>query len=135
MRHGTIQFKVEQYLKDKAGDITTETYLGRVIYTPDVPSGGCPRMPGGGVSFVDNLIVAGSVSAIKQAIDRMAATAPSVVDNSGMMGQIRTITAGSQVWAVGSFDPGDAAANRTRNSRVIWQSGTVSERRHLPDAH
>src|SRR5947207_4276708 len=59
----------------------------------------------GGVSFLDKLIVAGSLSGVKAAIDRMAAPAPSVVDNADLMNSIRTIDSGNQVWAAGKFDP------------------------------
>jgi len=95
--------KVQQFIQDKADHITTETYLGRTIYTPNVPSSSEPSNAGG-VAFIDNLIVAGNVSAIKQAIDRMAAPAPSVVQNTALMDQIRTIGAGNQIWAAGNFD-------------------------------
>ena len=93
------KFKVEQFVKDKAGDIETETYLGRVICT-----GKNSGDMSGGVSFIDNLIVAGTLPAVKQAIDRMAAPAPSVVDGD-LIAQIRTIEASNQIWAVGNFDP------------------------------
>ena len=94
------KFKVEQFVKDKADHIQTETYLGRVIYN------GGPHGDGdhAGISFIDNLIVAGSISGVKQAIDRLAAPAPSVVDGD-LIPQIRTIGASNQVWAVGKFDP------------------------------
>jgi hypothetical protein len=94
------RFKVEQFIQDKADDLGTETYLGRVIYF------GNRQLPenGGGVAFIDDLIVAGKVSAVKAAIDRMAAPAPSVVQNTELMNQIRTIEAGNQIWAAGRFD-------------------------------
>jgi hypothetical protein len=94
------KFKVEQYVKDKAGQITSETYLGRVIYTEDAPS-----EHAGGVAFIDNVIIAGSIPSVKQVIDRMAAPSRSVVDNAELMKQVRTIEAGNQVWAAGRFDP------------------------------
>ena len=57
------------------------------------------------MAFIDNLIVAGSVSAVKQAIDRMVTSPPpSVVQNTELMNEIRTIEAGNQVWAVGKLD-------------------------------
>jgi len=93
------KFKVEQFVTDKADHIGTETYLGRVIYTEDQPSDHA-----GAVSFIDNLIVAGNLSAVKQAIDRLAAPAPSIVQNTELMNQIRTIETSNQVWAVGNID-------------------------------
>ena len=97
------KFKVEQFVKDKADHITSETYLGRVIYTPELVGPGGDAAAGG-VAFIDNLILAGNLPAVKGAIDRMAAPAPSVVQNAGLMDQIRTIGAGNQVWAAGHFD-------------------------------
>jgi hypothetical protein len=100
------KFKVEQYIKDKADKIGSETYLGRVIYTEDESHRGVPSSgeSSGGVSFIDNLIVAGSLASVKQVIDRMAAPSQSVVDNADLMKQVRTIEAGNQVWAAGRFD-------------------------------
>jgi hypothetical protein len=100
-------FKVEQFVKDKADHIATETYLGRVIYR-----GNGDSEHTGGVSFINNLIIAGSLSGVKQAIDRLAAPAPSVVQNTELMDQIRTIESGNQVWAAGKFDMNLFGANR-----------------------
>ena len=97
------KFKVEQYVKDKADKIITETYLGRVIYQEDEAYRGASS-DGGGVAFIDNLIIAGSLPSVKQVIDRMAAPSQSVVDNAALMQQVRTIEAGNQVWAAGRFD-------------------------------
>lgn len=95
------KFKLEQFVKDKAGDeIRSETYLGRVIYTGAHGEEG----RNGGVAFIDNLIVAGNLPAVKQAIDRLAAPAASVIQNTELMNEIRTIDAGNQVWAVGKID-------------------------------
>ena len=100
-------FKVEQFVKDKADHIVTETYLGRVIYR-----GNGDSEHAGGVSFINNLIVAGSLSGVKQAIDRLAAPAQSIVQNTELMDQIRTIEAGNQVWAAGKFDMNMFGDNR-----------------------
>jgi hypothetical protein len=93
------KFKVEQFIQDHADHINTQTYLGRVIYTgnPDADHAG-------GVAFTDNLIIAGSLTGVKAAIDRMAAPALSVVDNTDLMNSIRSIQSGNQVWAAGKFD-------------------------------
>jgi hypothetical protein len=119
-------FKVEQYVKDKADHIVTETYLGRVIYR-----GNGDSEHAGGVSFINNLIVAGSLSGVKQAIDRLAAPAPSVVQNAELMDQIRTIEAGNQVWAAGKFDMnlfGKQAPDRIEEMAGSLKSGTYQMR-------
>jgi hypothetical protein len=97
------KFKLEQFITDKADDdLVTETYLGRVIYKGDNDD-----HPGSfGVAFIDNLIVGGSLPSVKQAIDRMAAPAPNVFQNTELMNDIRTIDAGHQIWAVGKIDIG-----------------------------
>jgi hypothetical protein len=95
------RFKVEQFVVSKADHIESETYLGRVIYKPH----NTDTDRSGGVSFIDNMIVAGNLNAVKQAIDRMAAPAPSVVQNTELMNEIRSIEAGNQIWAAGKFDP------------------------------
>jgi hypothetical protein len=87
------KFKVEQYLNDK--QMRTETYLGRVIFH---------RRGEGGFSFVDNLVIAGNTDAVKKVIDRLAAPADNLLQNSEIMSSIKEIEAGSQVWAVGEFD-------------------------------
>ncbi len=92
--HATYDtFKVEQYLNDK--QISTETYLGRVIFHPRGE---------GGVSFIDNMVIAGQTDAVKQVIDRLAAPAENALQNADIVNAIRTVEAGSQVWAVGEFD-------------------------------
>jgi hypothetical protein len=112
------KFKVEQFVQDHADHIATETYLGRVIYTgnPDADHAG-------GVSFLDNMIVAGSLPAVKAAIDRMAAPAPNVVDNTELMNSIRTIETGNQVWAAGKFDA-SMFGNVTQAPEQIAQMAT-----------
>jgi hypothetical protein len=100
-------FKVEQFVQDKAEDINTETYAGRLIYrTPD--GNASPA----GVSFIDGVIIGGNVSAVKAAIDRMVPSAPpSIVQNSDLMNEIRTIEAGNQIWAVGKLELGPIVNN------------------------
>ncbi len=87
------RFKVEQYLNDK--QIQTETYLGRVIFHPRGE---------GGISFIDDLVIAGQTDAVKKVIDRLAAPAESALQNPDIVNAIRTIEAGSHVWGVGAFD-------------------------------
>jgi hypothetical protein len=102
-------FKVEQFVQDKADHINTETYAGRVIYREGPTDAGDNR---GGVSFIDGIIIAGNVSAVKQAIDRMVPSAPpSIVQNSDLMNDIRTIESGNQIWAVGKLDLGPIVNN------------------------
>lgn len=90
-------FKMEQFLKDN--NATYETYLGRTLYKP----AGDNDRENGRISFIDSLVLAGNESAVKQAIDRLAAPAPSVLQNPAVMDEIRKIEAGNQVWAVGGF--------------------------------
>jgi hypothetical protein len=86
------KFKAEQYAKDRGSE--PETYLGRSIY----------RSGDGAVTFLDNIVFFGTENAVKQALDRI--TYPGGVQiSSDLMGAIRTIEAGSQIWGVGkSFD-------------------------------
>ena len=93
------KFKLQQFIQDHSDQINTQTYVGRLIYT-----GNQDGADGGGVTFLDNMIVAGNLSAVKAALDRMAAPAPSVVDNADLMNAIRTIQTGNEVWAAGKFD-------------------------------
>jgi hypothetical protein len=93
-------FQVQQFLQGH--NVLNETYLGRVLYTFDVQRLG--RAEATAVSFIDGVIVAGQNSAVKQVLDRMAAPAQSVLDNSALMDQVRSIEAGNQVWTVGQFD-------------------------------
>jgi len=128
-------FKVEQFVQDKAHDINTETYAGRVIYrTPDVASD--DHYSQAGVSFIDGLIIAGNVAAVKQAIDRMVPSAPpSIVQNAELMSEIRTIETGNQVWAVGKLDLGPVVnpgspipANRIKELAGSLTGGTYQMR-------
>jgi len=102
-------FKVEQFVQDKAHDVVTETYAGRVIYR-----GGNAQADDreGGVAFIDGLIIAGNIAAVKQAIDRMVPSAPpSIVQNGDLMNEIRTIESGNQIWGVGKLDLGPVVNN------------------------
>lgn len=92
------RFRAEQFFNDK--QVPAETYLGRVLYRPDRE---------GAISFIDNLIIGGHADAVKKAIDRLAAPAESVLQNTELLGAIKTIEAGNQVWAAGDFD-GDLLA-------------------------
>jgi len=128
------KFKVEQFLQDKAEHINTETYLGRVIY-----SGSAKNEHEGGVSFIDNLIIAGSLPAVHAAIDRLAAPAPSVLDNSELMSSIHTIEVGNQVWAAGKFDSnmfGQAQSSNKGFAQIVGslKSG-IYEMRFDQDLH
>jgi hypothetical protein len=107
------RFKVEQFVVDKADDLTTETYLGRQIY-----KGNDTSDHAGGVAFIDNLIVAGNLNAVKQAIDRLAAPAPSVVQNTELMNKIRTIESGNQIWAAGKFDLSKLGTDANAPARI-----------------
>ena len=90
-------FKAEQFLKDQGK--SSETYLGRVVY----------RDADFAVTFLDGVVLLGSDSAVRSAIDRI--TYPgSVQIGSDLLQAIRTIEAGSQIWGVGSFDQQDLPA-------------------------
>lgn len=87
------RFKVEQFVKDKsAGRISSEAYLGRTIYAEGDKA----------FSLIDNLVILGESGAVKKVIDQM--TLPgSLPLRADLMGQIKAIEAGSQVWAAGDF--------------------------------
>jgi len=87
------RFKMEQYLQQKGA--TSETYLGRVLYSPG------PNQAES-LSFIDRMIVAGDTGMVKQVIDRLAAPAPNVLQNAALMDMIRKMESGNQVWVVGS---------------------------------
>ena len=83
------RFKAEQYVKDRGTG--TEIYLGRTVY----------RNGDGAVTFLDNLILFGTETAVKQALDRM--TYPGGVQiSTDLLDAIHTIDAGNQIWAVGN---------------------------------
>jgi hypothetical protein len=84
--------KFEQYFQNQGA--AGETYLGRAIYSP-----GPQQMQS--ISLIDNFILAGDTDMVKQVIDRMAAPAPSVLQNTTLMDMIRKIETGNQVWVVG----------------------------------
>jgi hypothetical protein len=92
-------FKVEQFVKDRGADI--EAYLGRTLYIPRRSESSEMQVA---VSFLDDVIVAGNIASVKQVIDRLAAPAASILDNSEVMAGIRGIEYGNQIWAVGKFD-------------------------------
>lgn len=87
------KFKAEQFFTSKGKQ--PQTHLGRAVYTD----------PGGfAITFMDNLIVAGHDAAVKRAIDQMSLPGSPPVRTS-LIDAIRTLGAGSQVWAVGDFSP------------------------------
>lgn len=94
------RFKAEQFFKDKGQE--QQIYLGRAVFTFDVQEGQTYGL--GGVTFLDNLIIAGHSDAVKKAIDQMSLPGSSPVRTS-LVDAIRTLEAGSQVWAVGDFSP------------------------------
>lgn len=130
------RFRMEQFLKDN--NATDDVYLGRTLYKLGHNDGdhGSPGDHGGNdgrISFIDNMVIAGSESLVKQAIDRLAAPAPSLVQNSAIMDQVRKIERGNQVWAVGEFSMkdlpkpfrGPAQAEELLNA---WRGGTYQMR-------
>jgi hypothetical protein len=106
------KFKTEQFLKDKGKD--PETYLGRAIYHDNDAAIAC----------LDGVILLGTDTAVKKAIDQM--TYPGAVQlRSDLLDSIRTIEAGNQVWAVGSFSPQDLPAVAVRETPVLQILKTV----------
>jgi hypothetical protein len=87
------RFKVERYLADHVTRL--ENHMGRSIYED--------RDLDFGVTFIDNLIIAGYIDAVKKAIEQASLPASNVVLNSDLMAVIRTFEAGSQVWGAGEF--------------------------------
>jgi hypothetical protein len=85
------RLKFEQFMRDK--NVPSETYQGWVTY-------GNSR---NAVALVDNLVIAGHRAAVYGAIERKAAPAQSVLDNTEVLDAINTIEAGNQVWAAGRF--------------------------------
>ena len=107
--------KVQQFIQNKG--VESQTYLGRVIYSSH---SGNPDMTNC-IMLGDNLVIAGQLDAVKGAIDRMAATGPSIADNAGLMAQVRTIQAGSQIWAAGKFDE-----NMFGHAKIPAQVGQIA---------
>jgi hypothetical protein len=84
------KFKVEQYLAGKGQ--TTETYLGQTLY----------RDRDGATVFLNNVLVIGQVDAVKKVIDQ-AQLPGSQPLRSDLLAAVRSIGAGSQIWAAGDF--------------------------------
>ena len=99
------RFKAEQFAKDKG--LEPQAYLGRTVFAFDVQRG--PTYDISAVTFLDNLIIAGQAGAVKKAIDQLSLPGSQPL-RSELMDAIRTIEAGSQVWAVGDFSVGELPA-------------------------
>ena len=87
------KFKVERYLADHVTRL--DTYMGRSIYED--------RDIDFGVTFIDDLVIAGYTDAVKKAVEQASLPASSIALRSDLLGVIRTFEAGSQVWAAGEF--------------------------------
>jgi hypothetical protein len=85
------RIKVEQFVKDRRR-ISSEAHLGRTIYVDGDKA----------FTFIDNLVILGEINAVKKAIDQMSLPGSQPL-RSDIMDAIRTIEAGSQVWAVGDL--------------------------------
>jgi len=92
------RFKAEEFVKDKG--LRPETYLGRMVYPIDLQRDHDYDISA--VTFLDNLIVAGQMNAVKKAIDQMSSLGSQPLRND-LTDAIRNVEAGSQVWAVGNF--------------------------------
>jgi hypothetical protein len=84
--------EVEQYFLDS--DIGFESYSGRTIYQPSPGSGWS-------VSFIDGIVLMGEDGSVRGAIDRMAVTGQTAMDNPELTQAIQSIEEGNQVWGVG----------------------------------
>ncbi len=87
------KFKVERFLSDHVTRL--ETHMGRSIYED--------RDLEVGVAFIDNLVIAGYIEAVKTAIEQASLPASAVRLRSDLLAAIRTFEAGNQVWAAGDF--------------------------------
>jgi hypothetical protein len=87
------KFKVERFLSDHVTRL--ETHMGRPIYEE--------RDLEVGVAFIDNLVIAGYIEAVKTAIEQASLPASDVRLRSDLLATIRTFEAGNQVWGVGEF--------------------------------
>jgi hypothetical protein len=87
------RFKVERFLSDNVTRL--ETHMGRAIYED--------RDLEVGVTFIDNLVIAGYIEAVKTAIEQASLPASAVRLRSDLLATIRTLDAGNQVWGVGEF--------------------------------
>jgi hypothetical protein len=87
------KFKVERYLADHVTRL--DTYMGRSIYED--------RDLDFGVTFIDELVIAGYTDAVKKAVEQASLPASSIALRSDLMAAIRNFESGSQVWAVGDF--------------------------------
>ncbi len=87
------KFKVERFLADHVTRL--ETHMGRSIYED--------RDQDIGVTFIDNLVIAGYTGAVRTAIEQASLPASAVSLNSDLLATMRTIEAGNQVWGVGKF--------------------------------
>lgn len=85
------RLKFEEFMRDK--NVAPETYQGWPLY------GNAHNA----VALVDNLLIAGNPAAVRGAIERRAAPAPSVLDNAELLASIGSIDGGNQIWAAGRF--------------------------------
>jgi hypothetical protein len=96
------KFKVERFLSDHVSRL--EAYMGRDIYEDrDIEAG---------VAFIDNVVIAGYIEAVKKAIEQASLPASGILLRSDLLTTIRTIEAGNQVWGVGEFHFEELPLNR-----------------------
>ncbi|MBI3665872.1 MAG: hypothetical protein HY236_06545 [Acidobacteria bacterium] len=103
-----------QLIKEKKG--TVENYRGFEIFSPEEKAAAIPNVQGnqrheqGAFTFLDDkTALAGSLEAVKAAIDRKVGGGPTLLDNTALLSRAQTISATNQVWAV-SQKPGDVMA-------------------------
>ena len=87
------RFKVERYLADHVTRL--DTYMGRTIYED--------RDLDFGVTFLEDLVIAGYTDAVKKAVEQASLPASTIALRSDLLAAIRNFEAGSQVWGAGEF--------------------------------
>jgi hypothetical protein len=87
------RFKVERYLADHVTRL--DTYMGRTVYED--------RDLDFGVTFVEDLVIAGYTDAVKKAVEQASVPASTIALRPDLMAAIRNFEAGSQVWGAGEF--------------------------------
>ena len=88
--------RVSEYLTEEG--MTFGSHEGVGLFRPDPAREAL-------VAFVDDVILVGSESQVRGAIDRSSGTLRSALNNPRLLEDIRTIGEGYQVWATGRIDP------------------------------
>jgi hypothetical protein len=95
------KMRVERFFNDNGKE--HEAYMGHNLY----------HDANNGFVVLDNVVVAGPVNMVKNAIDQMQMPGSPAL-RSDLMAAIQTIAEGNQVWAVGNFTMNDLGAMGVR---------------------